>query len=101
MDAGSKKPEKVNITLTSDNIYARSEIKDGADYITEACLSPDGERLVVTARGEVFNLPVEKGVTKNITRNGRPTANSSSIFRMRPERQNSICRMPLEANTSS
>ena len=68
MDAGSKKPEKVNITLTSDNIYARSEIKDGADYITEACLSPDGERLVVTARGEVFNLPVEKGVTKNITR---------------------------------
>ena len=29
MDAGSKKPEKVNITLTSDNIYARSEIKDG------------------------------------------------------------------------
>ena len=68
MDAGSKKPEKVNITLTSDNIYARSEIKDGAGYITEASLSPDGERLVVTARGEVFNLPVEKGVTKNITR---------------------------------
>ena len=68
MDAGSKKPEKVNITLASDNIYARSEIKDGAGYITEASLSPDGERLVVTARGEVFNLPVEKGVTKNITR---------------------------------
>lgn len=68
MDAGSKKPEKVNITLTSDNIYARSEIKDGAGYLTEASLSPDGERLVVTARGEVFNLPVEKGVTKNITR---------------------------------
>lgn len=65
---GVRAQEKVNITLTSDNIYARSEIKDGADYITEACLSPDGERLVVTARGEVFNLPVEKGVTKNITR---------------------------------
>ena len=45
----SKKPEKVNITLTSDNIYARSEIKDGAGYLTEASLSPDGERLVVTA----------------------------------------------------
>ncbi len=58
----------MNITLTSDNIYARSEIKDGAGYITEASLSPDGERLVVTARGEVFNLPVGKGVTKNITR---------------------------------
>lgn len=68
MDATSKKPEKVTITLTSDNVYARSEIKDGSQYVTEASLSPDGERLVVTARGEVFNLPADKGVTKNITR---------------------------------
>ena len=68
MDAGTKKPEKVNVTLSSDNIYARSEIKDGSGYLTEASVSPDGERVVVTARGEVFNVPVEKGVTKNITR---------------------------------
>ncbi|MEG1749726.1 MAG: PDZ domain-containing protein [Tannerellaceae bacterium] len=68
LDPASRKPEKVNITLTSDNIYARSEQKKGADYIASASLSPGGERLVVTARGEVFNLPVEKGVTKNITR---------------------------------
>ncbi len=68
MDAATKKPEKVNITLSSDNIYARNTIKNGADYITNASLSPAGERLVVTARGEVFNLAAEKGVTKNITR---------------------------------
>lgn len=68
MDAVSKKPEKVNIELTSDNIYARSELKDGSKYITEASISPDGERIVITSRGEVFNLPVDKGVTKNITR---------------------------------
>lgn len=71
MDAASKKPEKVNIELTSDNIYARSEQKDGSKYITEASISPDGERIVVTSRGEVFNLPVDKGVTKNITRSPR------------------------------
>lgn len=68
MDAKSKRPEKVNITLTSDNIYARSAIKNGSGYLTAASISPDGERIVVTARGEVFNLPTEKGVTKNITR---------------------------------
>lgn len=68
MDATAKKPEKVNISLSSDNIYARNTIKNGADYITNASLSPGGERLVVTARGEVFNLPADKGVTKNITR---------------------------------
>ncbi|MDR0844865.1 MAG: PDZ domain-containing protein [Tannerella sp.] len=68
LNPSTKKAEKVTITLSSDNIYARSEIKYGKNYITNASLSPDGERVVVTARGEIFNLPAEKGVTKNITR---------------------------------
>jgi len=68
LDATTKKVEKVNIILNSDNTYARSEIKDGSDYVTAASLSPEGERITVSARGEVFNLPTEKGVTKNITR---------------------------------
>lgn len=68
MDAATRKAGKVNITLASDNIYARTDLKDGANYVTAASLSPDGARMVVTSRGEVFNLPVEKGVTKNITR---------------------------------
>lgn len=68
MDVTTKRPEKVNITLASDNIYARSEIKNGEKYVNAVSLSPDGERLVVTARGEIFNVPTEKGVTKNITR---------------------------------
>lgn len=68
LDVTDKQPVKINISLASDNIYARSEIKDGGKYITGASLSSDGERLVVTARGEVFNIPADKGVTKNITR---------------------------------
>lgn len=68
MDAATRQPEKVNISLASDNIYARSAIKNGAKYLTAVSASPDGERVVVTARGEVFNLPSTKGVTKNITR---------------------------------
>ncbi|MDH6356780.1 S41 family peptidase [Parabacteroides sp. PF5-9] len=68
MDSKTKNPEKIRITLASDNIYARNEIRNGAGYVTAASLSPDGQRVVVTARGEVFNLPVEKGVTKNMTR---------------------------------
>ncbi|MDR0825140.1 MAG: PDZ domain-containing protein [Prevotella sp.] len=68
LDVASGKPVKINVSLASDNIYARSEVKDGGKYITAASISPDGERLVVTARGEVFNIPADKGVTKNITR---------------------------------
>jgi tricorn protease len=68
LDPATKKAEKVTITLTSDNIYARSEMKDAGRYLSAASLSPDGKRVVVTARGEIFNLPAEQGVTKNITR---------------------------------
>ena len=68
LDASTKQPQKVDITLASDNVYARTELKPGADYITAVSLSPKGERLVVTARGEVFDLPAEKGVTRDITR---------------------------------
>jgi tricorn protease len=68
MDVTDRQPRKVSISLASDNVYARPEIKDGAGYITAVSLSPNGERLTVTARGEVFNIPADKGVTKNITR---------------------------------
>ena len=67
-DARTRKAEKVSITLNSESIYARKEMKNVAGNLTSASLSPDGKRVAVTARGEVFNVPVEKGVTRNITR---------------------------------
>lgn len=68
LDAATKQAVKVSIGLSSDNIYARSEIKEGSKYVSAVSLSPDGERLTITTRGEVFNIPADKGVTKNITR---------------------------------
>ena len=67
-DPRTRKAEKVSITLNSESIYARKELKNVASNLTAASLSPDGKRVAVTARGEVFNVPVEKGVTRNITR---------------------------------
>lgn len=68
MDAKTSTPQKVNVNLASDNVYARTEIKNGSDYLKSASVSPNGERLIITARGEVFDVPVAKGVTRNITR---------------------------------
>ena len=68
LKVGSNEAQKVNITLASDNIYARQAIKAGKDYVTNISLSPGGERAAVTTRGEVFNVPTGKGVTKNLTR---------------------------------
>lgn len=67
-DPAKGTPEKVNITLSSDNVLARKELKDLSKNINSYSLSPGGHRLAVTARGEVFDVPVGKGVTRNLTR---------------------------------
>ena len=67
-DPATRKAEKINITLGGENQYARTELMNVKDKVSAASLSPDGKRLAVTARGEVFNVPADKGVTRNITR---------------------------------
>ena len=68
LDAKSRKCSKIDISLNAENIYARSELKHLKADVREAQLSPDGSRAAVTARGEVFDVPVAKGVTRNLTR---------------------------------
>lgn len=68
LDPKTRQAEKISITLASDNIYARKEMKRVASHLNAASLSPDGHRLAVTARGEVFDVPAGKGVTRDITR---------------------------------
>lgn len=68
LDPKTRKSEKISITLNSDNVDARSEQKHVSGDLTAASLSADGKRVAVTARGEVFDVPVQKGVTRDITR---------------------------------
>lgn len=72
-DPATRKSEKIAITLEGENQYARTELKNLKDKVTSVSLSPDGTRLAVTARGEVFSVPADRGVTRNITR----TSNSN------------------------
>ena len=67
-DPKTRQSTKINISLGSENVYARKEMKNVSGYVTAASLSGDGKRVAVTARGEVFNVPAGKGVTRNITR---------------------------------
>ena len=67
-DPQTRRAEQIHITLHAENVYARTEQKHVADYVTAAGLSADGKRLAVTARGEVFDVPAKEGVTRNITR---------------------------------
>ena len=68
LDPKTRRAEQIHITLNAENVYARTVQKHVADDIRSAGFSADGKRLAISARGEVFDVPVEKGVTRNVTR---------------------------------
>ncbi|WP_423127079.1 S41 family peptidase [Gaoshiqia sp. Z1-71] len=67
MNVKDKKPVKVPVSVQNDFVYARNEWKDASKLINGGDLSPNGERVVFSARGEVFSVPANKGITYNLT----------------------------------
>jgi len=59
---------KVAVDLPSDRPLTRTRYRAASRDLQGLDLSPDGERLLVEVRGELFSVPVEKGVTLPITR---------------------------------
>jgi tricorn protease len=66
-DLLTERTSKMNITIAEDFYGGRSELKDASKSIRSADLSPDGKRVVFSARGEVFSVPAEEGITRNLT----------------------------------
>lgn len=68
LDPSTKQYARVPVRIASDDVYARPVSRKVSGQLTSASLSPDGTRVAVTARGEVFDVPVSEGVTRNVTR---------------------------------
>jgi tricorn protease len=67
-DPATGRERKLDIDLPSDSVLTRTRYPDAAQSISELELSPDGERLAVVARGEIFSVPVKGGITLPVTR---------------------------------
>ncbi len=67
LDVNTKEYKKVPIQIANDNTYSRTELKDASSDIQSGDLSPNGERVVFSARGELFSLPAKHGITRNLT----------------------------------
>ncbi len=61
-DLATNKDTKLNIELTSDMDHTRERwVKKPMDAMSSFAISPDGDRVVITARGKVFVFPVKQG----------------------------------------
>jgi tricorn protease len=62
-----KQLTKLSISISNDFLYDRLELKEVSGFIRSADMAPNGERLILSARGELFNTPVKQGITRNLT----------------------------------
>ncbi|HRH50792.1 MAG TPA: PDZ domain-containing protein [Panacibacter sp.] len=63
----TQKAKEISVTVVTDNALLKPKTVAVSDYIQHASLSPDGKRVLVEARGDIFSVPAENGYIKNLT----------------------------------
>jgi len=67
LDVKTGKSTQIAINVPDDGINRRASRISAANLIEDAELSPKGERVLFSARGDIFSAPVEHGPTRNLT----------------------------------
>jgi tricorn protease len=66
-DTRSDTDRSLSIVVPADTTTTRPQAVNAADNIEGHVVSPGGERVAIVARGDIFSVPVEHGVTRNLT----------------------------------
>jgi tricorn protease len=66
-DTKTKKDSTISIFVPDDGLHKRPGRVSAANSIEDVSLSPKGERVLFSARGDIFTAPSEKGPTRNLT----------------------------------
>jgi tricorn protease len=67
LNLATGKAVPISIHVPDDGVARRPSRISAANLIENAQLSPKGERVLFTARGDIFTAPVEKGPARNLT----------------------------------
>ncbi|WP_340112331.1 S41 family peptidase [Maribellus mangrovi] len=67
MNLSTEETKQVEITVLTDQMASMPKNVKVNKYLIGADISPDGNRVIAEARGEVFSLPAEKGFILNLT----------------------------------
>lgn len=77
MNLSNHKYKEVKIDVVSDLASLAPRTENVANLMSGGWISPDGNRVVVQARGELFSIPAKDGYVKNLT-------NSSGVAERSP-----------------
>lgn len=68
VDTRSGRVTDIDVTLNATMPLARQQWKDASRNLTNYALSPTGKRALLTARGDIYTVPLKDGSTRNLTR---------------------------------
>ncbi|SPE62795.1 Peptidase S41 (fragment) [Verrucomicrobia bacterium] len=68
LDLATEKYAEVGIQVLTDRATLKPHLEDVSKDAGGAGISPSGKRAVFEARGEIFTVPAEHGVVRNLTR---------------------------------
>jgi tricorn protease len=63
----TRQQHQVPIQITSDETAMRRTLQPVEKQLTNIFIAPDGKRVLVEARGDIFSVPAENGPVKDIT----------------------------------
>ena len=66
-DLQSRQAKKLTIYVNGDRDQAMKRWVNASHHITDFDIAPDGKRVVIAARGEVFTVPAKDGSIRNLT----------------------------------
>lgn len=67
LDLQSGQSERVVVNISFDNPGLIPYYRNVKENIHSAAVSPSGKRALFDARGDIFSVPAEKGITENLT----------------------------------
>jgi len=67
LDLETDKYEKIKIELNEDFATSRTGLVSVAEKVASGTPSPDGKRVCLSARGDLFTVPAGPGITRNYT----------------------------------
>ncbi len=66
-DVNSGAVDQIHVQIANDEKWSRKSWVDASKWLSSVDLAPNGERIVVGARGDIFSVPAQKGITLNQT----------------------------------